>query len=150
MWLKYFSRVYLRDYTLGMKIEIERLHQDNTKAEIYRRLRNAGVGCCLEYRHKIEGRRACVFDLVVIQKGCIVLIVEAKSSANWNWKCKRQHAKYSRFSVPIWLVTSFCQAKSVACEIIDHVHAGKGFSKFRCFRSKCQKQKRRRIAASRR
>ncbi len=118
----------------GMKFDAEKLHQDNTKAEIYRLLRNAGIGCCLEYRHKIKGQRSCIFDLIVVRNRRILLIVEAKNTPNWGWGNKKQHGRYSRFGVPVWLVTSFCQAKSVAEEIIDHIESSKPFPKFRSFR----------------
>lgn len=118
----------------NMKFDTEKLHQDNTKAEIYRLLRNAGISCCLEYRHKIKGQRSCVFDLIVVRNRRILLIVEAKSTPNWEWKKGNQYRRYSRFRVPVWLVTSFCRAKLVATTIIDHMESSKPFPKFRCFR----------------
>lgn len=90
----------------------QRISEANIQAEVYHRLRLAGIICYLEYKHQ-----NCRFDMVIIKGDVIVLIVEFKSRIRHigriNTKGK-QYQKYTAFDVPV----IYCTNKS---EIDDTV-----------------------------
>lgn len=91
-----------------------RLSEANIQAEIYHQCKMYHIKCYLEYKH--EHSR---FDVVIVWKDEIVCIIECKSyktdkSGKTNTK---QHAKYSQYSLPVFLVTRLEQVPQLISDI---------------------------------
>lgn len=90
-----------------------RFKEANVQAEFYHQCVNNGINCYLEYRSAWNGLSGCRFDAVIHNHVEILAIVECKSIANsyrrklrkQNWLSSSQYKKYSKFGVPIYLIT---------------------------------------------
>ena len=81
----------------------KRISEANIQAEVYHRLRLAGITCYLEYKYQ-----NCRFDMVIVKGDEIILIVEFKSRIKQIGKINtkgKQYQKYTAFGVPVLYCT---------------------------------------------
>lgn len=102
----------------------KRLHESNIQAEAYRQLRNNNIKCCLEYTiHCKEFNSKVRSDIVIIEDGQIILIIECKSRVKKlepNFK-GRQYQKYQSLSIPVIYCMNFTQAKNIADKVMPYL-----------------------------
>ena len=60
-------------------IRPKKIPEANIQAEIYKRLRDRDVQCCLEYKHRISESSFIRVDVAVIYKDELLLFIECKS-----------------------------------------------------------------------
>ena len=94
-----------------------KISEAQIQAECYRRLRNLGIEVYLEYKH-----RNCRFDLVVVENGEIVVIVEIKNHQRHydparTFKTK-QFKKYSSLGIPLVYCLSWDELEKTISQIL--------------------------------
>lgn len=103
-------------------IKPRRLPEANIQAEVYRQLRNQGIKCCLEYRIYIESMNCHIrADVVIIQDGDIIAIIECKSRKEDGEpnKSGRQYKKYKELGIPFIYCMTFKQVPKIINKIIS-------------------------------
>lgn len=108
----------------------KRLPEANVQAELYSRLRNAGVNIMLEYRCAISSMNSNIrMDIAVIQGKRIICAIECKSRAkNKHVNIQsRQHHKYLSIGIPFIYCLSMGEVESCYKQVIDFYFKGKPF-----------------------
>jgi hypothetical protein len=94
----------------------KRIHESNIQAEVYRRLRNAGIKCFLEYPVYCPKFNSSIrVDVIIIKDNEIKLFIECKSRKRNKepYKKGQQYLKYKSLNMPLIYCMDFNQAVNI-------------------------------------
>ena len=102
-------------------IKPNRIPEANVQAEIYRKLRNRDIRCCLEYRMEVpEYGNYLRADIAVLVGDYIACLIECKSRVNGKVnKNGRQYKKYLSLGLPTIYCMSIYDVNETVSRILD-------------------------------
>ena len=104
-------------------IRPRRMPEANIQAEIYRGLRNRGVKCCLEYKHRLNNNKFIRADIAVIKDDQIILFIECKSRKEGAepFKEGRQYNNYSNSGVDFIYCMNWLEIQNTIKEVLNRM-----------------------------
>lgn len=99
-------------------IRPKRLPEANLQAELYKRLKDIGIGSCLEYHFKDFRLRA---DLIVIKQNEIICACEVKSyrTDREPHLDTKQYQKYLKLNIPIFYLVNLKNLDTIIYKITN-------------------------------